>query len=157
MWERLTPRPLILNLERPKSQPSRDDSAEVPQTVVHGGDSTAMLRMCNLCQQQWRGQLCESTSEADEESGYDEHSKVHRGSLNGDAEEEYQTSRPNGWLTSILVRNVRRKRQAAQRSNGEYATVQSEQRSGRVFEVLLPRRQSLKTLLRPSVRESEIE
>lgn len=51
----------------------RTEASQVPQAVIDGGKGSTMLRVNNLGQQHWRGQLTERVAESENETTSTEH------------------------------------------------------------------------------------
>lgn len=77
-WESLynggdAPAPVVGDVEGAEGQPRSNDRADVPCRVVDGGKSGTVLRMGELCNQQWRSTVGNCNAETDEEASGNEH------------------------------------------------------------------------------------
>jgi hypothetical protein len=88
-----SPAPVVLDALGAEGEPRADDGTNVPKTVVDGGDTTSVLGMAKLGEQQRRRELSERVSETHEETSCHEHGEVFRSSLNGGTNNHNHTSK----------------------------------------------------------------
>jgi len=75
------PRPRGIDLESTEGTPSGDDRTRIPEGVVERGQRSTVRRVGQLGDQHGGAGVCEGETEADEETGADEHINALGGGL----------------------------------------------------------------------------
>jgi hypothetical protein len=104
-WD--APAPVVINALSAECQPSTDDSANVPQAVVDGGDTSTMLRMADLGEKERRRELGKGVAETHEETTAHEVTQVLGCGLDGGTDNHDDTSCNNASLAAVVVGNER--------------------------------------------------
>lgn len=79
------------------------ESSHVPQAVVDGADTSTMLRMADLSEQDWGGELSQTVAETEDETSSSEESiTIGEGSHDGTRNHE-DTSDGDGYTTSKSI------------------------------------------------------
>lgn len=112
-----SPRPIAVDFEGTIGDPGGNDSADVPCSVVEGSDSTTVLGMAQFGKEERSRGLGNRASKADEETGTNEHAKVLRSGLEGNAEHHKKDAGNNGQTTAKVIGDVRREGKTTDRSN----------------------------------------
>lgn len=76
-----SPSPVASNVLRAKRNPRADESADIPETVVHGGDTATVLGVADLGEEEWRGELRKRVAKTHEEPSAFKHREALRGGL----------------------------------------------------------------------------
>jgi hypothetical protein len=90
-----SPAPVVLDSLSAEGEPCADDRSDVPETIVNGSDTTSVLGVAKLGEQQGRRELRKRVSETHEETSCHKHREILGGSLNGGTDNHDHTSKCN--------------------------------------------------------------
>jgi hypothetical protein len=102
-WD--APAPVVIDALGAESQPSTYDGTNVPQAVVDGSDTSAMLRMANLSEKERRRELSKRVTETHKETTTHKVAQVLGRSLNRGTDNHDETSCDNASLAAVVVGN----------------------------------------------------
>jgi hypothetical protein len=130
---RNTPAPVVVNTLGAECQPCADNGTNVPETVVDGRDTSAVLRMADFSEQQRRRKLSQGVAETHEETSTHEVVQVLSRSLNGGAYKHNETSTNDCPLSSESVGDEWSHRK---RGNGTDRVESSQETKSRLLRVI---------------------
>ena len=102
-----SPGPRVTDVLCAKCQPATDESTEIPQAVVDGGDPGTMLRMRDLGDEHRAGELSHGVAETHEEARALVLWATHSGGLNGSGDDHDNATNGDGVLATKLVAEPR--------------------------------------------------
>ena len=105
------PAPVALDALGAKRQPGTNDSTNVPQTVVDGGDTSTVLRVAELGKQQRRRKLGKRVAETHQETSTHEVVKVLCSGLDRSTNNHDNTTDSDSRLATEVVGNERSDRE----------------------------------------------
>lgn len=97
---------LLVDLVGTICRPCRNDSTNVPGSVVDCREDSTVLWVGKLGDEQWTGTLCDRCTESDEKSSGDEHVEVDRDALEHNAKQSNDTSNDDSPASAPAIRNV---------------------------------------------------
>lgn len=98
-----TPRPVALDIVGSESQPGDDEGTDVPQAVVDGGETSAMLRVSELGEKHGGGDLGEGVAKAEHSTATHEHVKVLGDGLENGTDDHDDAANDDGELTAEVI------------------------------------------------------
>ena len=154
---RNSPRPVVVNVLCAERDPRADQGANVPQAVVDGCDTSAVLRVADLSEEQRSGELGERVAETHEETGALEHGQVDGGGLDRGGDDHDGATDDDGHTTTVVIRDEGDHGKRDERTDLVHGAETAEGHTGGSVHVGDPGREELHGVQHRTVAESQFQ
>lgn len=112
-----SPRPVVTPVVSTEAGPRDQKRAQIPQTIIHGGETGAVLRMADLGQEHGRADLSKGVAESKENTTTSVDTIVGSGSLKSGTNSHKDETESNRGATTPAIGNNRDKGNGANRAD----------------------------------------
>jgi len=151
-----SPRPVVVNVLSAERDPRANQGTDIPQAVVDGSDTSAVLRVADLSKEQRSGELGERVAETHEETGALEHGQVDGGSLDGGGNDHDGATDDDGHTTTVVIRDEGHDGKRDERTDLVHGAETAEGHTGGSVHVAHPGREELHGVQHGTVVESQL-